>query len=414
MKFDKPDQLSPFLTFVAGEFKARGTALRRTLSTKTEVQRILKGKSLGGTTIGLPIQYGVFTSPEQVTSEILGERVALKFAHGWSAKGVMLLERTSSGRYFDNLSLREWTLGEIRDRQCAIAESFGHPEPAWIAEEFLRGPQPGGIPFDYKFYMFKGQIGLVLQIDRNSWPPRVAILNGDLQPFVEDRDYKIATENMQSGVPLVPRSAVMLSRWAIELSHMTDAPFVSVDLYDTNSGPVFGEFTFSPGATYKRSIMFSHAVLAELDGLFANAQKQLRGESVKTSQSWSTVIQSTEPNNLVAHPRLSPAEYGRIAYYLYNQGGRGGFRLADAQIGLLEAGADATINRYLARAHHATGDWVKSRHKLSAAVRREAVRQVIEENRPVEEVAEEVGFPVYRLVELVKNAASETNSTGEK
>lgn len=407
MNFDKPDHESLFLSFVAAEFRRRGTKLRRRLSNKTKVHRLLEKKTIGGVHIGLPQQHAVLTSVDQMTSEVLGDRVALKFAQGWSARGVMLLERTGDDRYFDNLSLREFSLEEIRERQQAIAASFGNKQPSWIVEELLSGPQPGPVPFDYKFYMFQGQIGLVLQIDRNASPPRIAFLGEDLKPLTEDRDYRLTTENSQPGVPLVPRSAVMLSRWAIELSRMTDAPFVRVDLYDTDHGPVFGEFTFSPGAEYKRAVMFSHEVIERFDHLFRDAQKRLEGDTTESPDSWSTLLQQADPQVLTGHPTLGLAEYQRFATYLYNQGALGAYRLAEAHNELTEHGAEATINGYLARAHFAIGDWVKSRHKLSAAVRREAVRQVVEDGRPAEEVAEEISFPLYRLIKLVETAAED-------
>lgn len=407
MTFDKPSEESLFLRFVAAEFRRRGTKLRRRLSNKMTVHRLLEEKTIGGVQVGLPRQYDVLTSVDQLTAEVLGDRVALKFAHGWSAKGVMLLERAGEDRYFDNLSLRELSLATIRERQQAIAASFSRKQPSWIVEDLLSGPQPGPVPFDYKFYMFQGQIGLVLQIDRNSSPPRIAFLGEDLKPLTEDRDYRLTTENSQPGVPLVPRSAVMLSRWAIELSQMTDAPFVRVDLYDTDQGPVFGEFTFSPGAEYKRAVMFSHDMLERFDHLFRDAKKRLKGEATQSPDSWSTLLQQSDPQVLTGHPVLGLTEYRRFASYLYNQGALGGYRLAEAQRELAEHGAEETINGYLARAHSAVGDWVKSRHKLSAAVRREAVRQVVEDGRPAEEVAEEIHFPLYRLIKLVEDASKD-------
>lgn len=404
VKFDKPNHKSPYLNFLATEFHRRGTELRRELSNKATVHSLLKDINVGGTHIGLPRQYAVLSSPDQITSDLLGERVALKFAHGWSAKGVMLLERTSGGKYFDHFSLREWTLRGIREKQRAVAASFPRKESAWIVEEMLRGSQPGSIPFDYKFYVFQGQIGLVSQIDRNAAPARNAFLGPDLKPLVEERDYRLTSEHLQPAVPVVPRSAVMLSRWAIELSKMTDAPFVRVDLYDTEDGPYFGEFTFSSGAEYKRTIMFSRKMLNKFDRLFVNAEKTLNGETLDPSRTWSTLLQSTDSETLTSQPRLSLTEYERLTYTLYNQGSLGGIRLAEAQARLSEEGADAAINRYVSRAHKSTARWVEARHKLAPPVLDEAVRQVREDDRSVKAVADDIGFPLWRLKKLVKDA----------
>lgn len=363
MTFDKPTSESPFLSFMAAEFRRRGTRQRRKLSNKTKVHRKLEGRKLGGVRIGVPTQHAVLTQPDQITAEALGDRAALKFAHGWSAKGVMLLERTGEQRYFDHMALREWTLDAMRERQQAVAARFPNKKSAWIVEDFLRGVQPGAVPFDYKFYMFQGQIGMVAQIDRNSSPPRVVKLDGDLKPMVEGRDYKLKPKDLQPGVPVVPRAAVMLSRWAIELSQMTDAPFVRVDLYDTDEGPAFGEFTFSSGAEHKRTITYSEETLDYFDRLFADAQKTLSGEAVERPHTWSTLLQATDPDTLASHPQISVPEYQRYAYYLYNQGSLGGFRLAEAQQRLTESGAHPEINRYLVDAHTAARRRVRALNK---------------------------------------------------
>lgn len=363
MTFDKPTNESPFLRFMAAEFRRRGTPLRRELTDKTQVHRLLGDKRLGGTRIGLATQRAVLTQPDQITAEALGDRVALKFAHGWSAKGVMLLERIGEERYFDHLALREWTLEGIRERQQAVAARFPKKKSAWIVEDFLRGVQPGAVPFDYKFYTFQGQIGMVAQIDRNSSPPRVVMLDGDLKPMIEGRDYKLKPKDLQPGVPVVPRSAVMLSRWAIELSQMTGSPFVRVDLYDTDDGPAFGEFTFSSGAEHKRTITYSEETLEQFDRLFAHAQKTLSGEAVERPQSWSTLLQETDPDILASQPQISVPEYERYAYYLYNQGSLGGFRLAEAQQRLAQTGAHREINHYLVDAHTAARRRVLAQNK---------------------------------------------------
>jgi hypothetical protein len=286
---------------------------------------------------------------------MLGERVALKFAQGWSAKGVMLLERTGEDTYFDHMALREWSLEGIREHQDAVATKFRRKKPAWIVEELLHGAQPGMVPFDYKFYMFQGQIGMVAQIDRNSSPPRMVKLDRNLKPLIAGRDYWFKPKDLQPGVPIVPRSAVMLSRWAIELSQMTDAPFVRVDLYDTANGPYFGEFTFSSGAEFRGTVTYSDKLLAHFDKLFRDAEKRLGGEAAGQPRGWSALLQSLDPEELAPHPQIPLAEYERYAYFLHNQGRLGGARLAQAQERLLEDDGHPKVTRYLSDAHRAAG-----------------------------------------------------------
>ncbi|WP_044495905.1 ATP-grasp fold amidoligase family protein [Nesterenkonia massiliensis] len=341
------------MKFTTAEYYNRGTKLRRDLTNKTFVHQLLRDKTLGGQHIGLPTQHAILTSPEQITDEVLGERVALKFAHGWSAKGVMLLERIGEHQYFDHMSLRERSLDNIRRSQQAILAKFPKKKAAWIVEDFLQGAQPGGVPYDYKFYMFQDQIGVVAQIDRNSSPLRAVMLDGNLKPLTLGRDYWTGRNDTQLTVPLVPRSAVMLSRWAIELAKMTDAPFSRIDLYDTVDGPYFGEFTFSTGAEIKGRVTYSRAIDDHLDELFNEAQRELNGETVTPRDTFSTALQTLEPEVIAAQPVMDLQQYQRYAYYLHNQGSLGGYRLAQAQQALVEHGAEETINRYVVDAHHA-------------------------------------------------------------
>lgn len=376
MTFGRPIKKSPFLRFTAAEYRRRGTQQRRDFSDKANVHRLLEDKTLGGTRLGLPTQHAVLTSTDQITPELLGERMALKFAHGWSAKGIMLLERTGEDRYFDHMALREWTLEALRAQQRAIAARFRRKQPVWIVEELLNGAQPGAVPFDYKFYMFRGQIAMVAQIDRNSSPPRMVKLDGDLKPLIQGRDYRFRPKDLQPGVPVVPRSGVMLSRWAIELAQMTDAPFVRVDLYDTDRGPYFGEFTFSSGAEFKGTVSYSDELLDRFDHLFVNAEKSLNGEHVDQPENWSTLLQSLDPEVLAAHPEIPLSEYERYAYFLYNRGNLGGVRLAQAQERLLDHGGHEAITRYLSEAHRAAGLRARAPYKPATPVLRSAARTI--------------------------------------
>lgn len=394
MTFETPHRDSPFLRFTAAEFHRRGSTLRKQLSRKSEVHQRLADLTLGGEQIGLPRQYAVLRSVEEITAEVLGDRVALKFANGWSAKGVMLLERTGDDTYFDHMALREWSLEGIREHQKAVAAGFGRKSPEWIVEEFLEGAQPGAVPFDYKFYMFQGQIGMVAQIDRNSSPPRMVKLDGNLNPLIAGRDYQFRPKDLQSGVPVVPRSAVMLSRWAIELAQMTDAPFVRVDLYDTVKGPYFGEFTFSSGAEYRGTVKYSADLLSRFDAMFAQSSAHLKataadgesavevagevvaGEDEGTDHlRWTRYLHSQDPSHLTQQPMIGLHQYQRYAAFLYNYGQLGGQRLAQAQKALAEQGADPEITDMLSQAHYAAGRRVApaATQRATTATRRKSI-----------------------------------------
>ena len=76
--FDERDENSPFLAFVRREFHdGRGTAFRRSLSRKTEVDSFLKGFR-----IRCPKKLAVLGEISGLETCTLPDRFVLKFAHG--------------------------------------------------------------------------------------------------------------------------------------------------------------------------------------------------------------------------------------------------------------------------------------------------------------------------------------------
>lgn len=270
--FDKLDSESPFLSFVRKEYNfGRGSELRRNLANKEVV-----GDMISHLGISIPQKLHFFEDINELRNVDLPERFVLKYARGWASRGVMPLVHAGQGQYFCLLSQRVMDVDEIIDSQLRIAKSFNNNN-LWLIEEMVESPINGKpIPLDYKFYCFRGEVGMVVQIDRNSTPPKVALMDGEFMPLQHKKDYVLKTENAQMGIPVVPLHAHDLLEWARILSCFTDSPFVSIDLYDGISGPSFGEFTFSPGGTHKRMWVYGHDFLDKLDNLFVQAESSLR------------------------------------------------------------------------------------------------------------------------------------------
>ena len=233
--FDKKDSDSAFLGFIAKEFSSRGSILREKLSQKEYASNLVNELGLKSAE-----KYQQINKIADLTEKQLGERCVLKYARGWSSRGVMLLEKKGGNEYFDYMSLKSKSLKDIKDEQSRIASSFNDMEPFWIIEEFIKPAQPfGAIPFDYKFYVFQGQVGLIVQMDRNSSPPKVALLDANFKPLKHGVDYVLGSSSVQQATPMIPLHASELMWWAAKLSEQTDSPFVSIDLYDSPEGPVF-------------------------------------------------------------------------------------------------------------------------------------------------------------------------------
>lgn len=326
LEFDRSDNKSVFLQFVAKEFVARGTKLRSNLANKTFAHETVKKLNFSGEPLHIPTQRSLLRDIQSLTPELLGPRCVLKYAHGWSARGVMPLQWMADDKYFDHLKLKITSLSLIIEEQEKVSQSFANGSDEWIIEEFLTSAQPGPIPFDYKFYVFQKQIGLVVQIDRNANPPKIALFDGNFQPLYEGKDYLRDRARSQNGVHLLPQHAVQLSCWALLLAQQTDSPFVSIDLYDTDKGPAFGEFTFSPGATHRRMIKFSSQLIDTFDALFQQAEAELAGQKVIYGDSWSAELQNW-PEQIINNVRpINTEKYALLCAYQYNGGGRAATR----------------------------------------------------------------------------------------
>lgn len=267
VQFAGRDPASPFLEHVGREFHNRGTQLRTDLSRKSVAKR-----HLADLDIIVPAEIAALDDIDALTPEMLGARAALKYAHGHSARGVMLLERMGDDLWFDHLNQKMMDLEAIKASQKRVLARL-QGRPGWIVEEAIP-PQLDGrpIPFDYKFYCFRDQIAFVAQMDRNTYPMNVTLLDEHFAPLAHRRDYILIQPKHRPGLPIPPRHGTALRYWARRLSIMTDSPFVRIDLYDGAAGPVFGEFTFSPGTTHRKWWLYSDKMLARLNALFVEGE----------------------------------------------------------------------------------------------------------------------------------------------
>lgn len=364
LEFDRADDDSPFLSFVRDEFRRRGTARRKLLSNKHLAAAEVRQLGLRA-----PKRKRVLTNIEDLKPWYIKRRAVLKYGRGWSARGVMLLERRGFDRLFDHLSMREFTLQEVKERQALVAESFGDKDPNWIMEELLQPTQPvGAIPYDYKFYVFGNQVGLIVQVDRNTSPPKIAIFDGGFTPLRLGQDYLLTGKSCQPGVPLIPLHAVQLISWAVKLAGITDAPFVSIDLYDTPDGPVFGEFTFSPGGTHKRMFTYSHALINYFDKLFRTADEQLGSSNARTTGQVNTKaakfvdLVTNADEKLLARTTALPLDlYKSWSCAAYNHGSIGALRLSEHFKSRAEE-ADDTTEKAIYK--HLSGAWGAIRNEI--------------------------------------------------
>lgn len=331
---------SPFFAHVAREFSSRGTPERKVLAGKV-------GAHAAASEVGIrvPARHAVIDDIGELTPDMLDGQTVLKPNQGFSARGVMLLERVGPDTWFDHLAARPRTFADIVETQLEVKASFGMDPWAYVVEEMIRSTVDGHPnPYDYKFYCFRERVGMIVQMDRNAYPPRAVLLRPDFSPFAVGTDYVLARRALQPGRGVVPRHAAQMSQWASLLSLRTDSPFVRIDLYDSPGGPVFGEFTFSPGTTHRAMLSYAPHVVAEMDRLMTTP-------STATVESFRAGMP-----DLSALPVPPQEVYGRLAAAAANSSGRAAQTLVElhqAAAGTAEP-AHARALRSIAKAWKAT------------------------------------------------------------
>lgn len=163
-----------------------------------------------------------------------------KEAH--SSRGVLSLKRVDEIT-FECLQLRcRLRLVDILERLYQEMRDHQFPNH-WQLEELLLPPSGLLRPVDdFKFYAFRGRVGLILQVARQPEGQYYRWYDRDWHP-VETGKYAEAIDSAL----LPPRDPQALLRVAERVSAVLPTPFCRVDLYEARQGPVLGELTPVPG-----------------------------------------------------------------------------------------------------------------------------------------------------------------------
>lgn len=195
-----------------------------------------------------PAIYRRFSSPDSIVLEVDEDAFVLKPTRFSSTIGVMALSREGD-KYFDALSQKSYTAGEVVENQILLHEKNPLKENKWIIEEMVVDAAGHAAPLDIKAYAFRGEIALLLVIDRNVRPTRVDWYDGDFRPLAPGR-ITLNPKYVQPGSASLPPNASAVKELAAEISRTVGTPFARIDLYSSTRGPVLGEVTLTPGGLY--------------------------------------------------------------------------------------------------------------------------------------------------------------------
>lgn len=170
------------------------------------------------------------------------EECVIKPRQAHSSRGVMSLRRVGEVTFTCLQQRCELSLVEILDDLYRDMREHQFPNH-WQLEELLLPPSGLLRPVDdFKFYAFRGRVGLILQVSRATQGTHYRWYDRDWQP-VQTGKYAEALDPAL----LPPRAPDAMLALAERVSAALPTPFCRIDLYEARQGLVLGELTPEPG-----------------------------------------------------------------------------------------------------------------------------------------------------------------------
>jgi hypothetical protein len=173
--------------------------------------------------------------PNDIPFDKLPQNYVVKTATGWSSNQVLPIKNKINA--FTNLPISH---SEIINY---FKEIISNPlyKSTILVEDFISDSHGRNVPLDYKVYCFHGKAHFIMAIDQKKIKT------------VYSRNWKIVWDQINLNCNygyFVPKPIHFneLIVTAETLSKLYKYPFVRVDLYDSNEGVVFGEYTHTPNA----------------------------------------------------------------------------------------------------------------------------------------------------------------------
>lgn len=194
----------------------------------------------------------LFDSPNEINLDLVNyHEFILKPSLESSTRGVMVLKKLQGGCYYDSLSGKCYRHDEIIDLQNKYFEQNNNSMNRIITEEKVHDVDESFIiPRDFKFYAFKGSVGLILEINRNLKPSISCWYDSDFNPIADTAVKCNAPFSRTLTYYRRPDNYKELLNLAQKVSALIDTPFASIDMYNSQSGPIMGEVTLAPGGLY--------------------------------------------------------------------------------------------------------------------------------------------------------------------
>lgn len=191
---------------------------------------------------------GKWNLAEEIDFDSLPEKFVLKCNHG-SHDVTICLDKQLLDRNRVRANYRRWLR---RNLYPAYREwPYKNVEPCIICEQFIETRSDGGIPSDYKFTCFNGQVdSVMLCMERGT---------GDTKFYFFDRDWHLLRYNKRGlAAPAdftLPKPEGLDRMFELAAVLSEGFPFVRVDFYCEAGRIYFGEMTFYPQGGYDPNVL---------------------------------------------------------------------------------------------------------------------------------------------------------------
>lgn len=188
----------------------------------------------------LPRQFRVIGELSRLSPNDLTEPTVVKPTRSSNNRGVVALVPLGDGRWLDQLTGYTLTFQELTSRLNSERTTSGFADH-WVSEELLRASDGADRPVnDVKISMFGAH--MACSFVRSTDPRRYQWFDHAWEKV----DVGIHTKSLDSRLN-PPESAEQLLQVARTIAAALPLPYVRVDLYETDRGPVVGELTPLPG-----------------------------------------------------------------------------------------------------------------------------------------------------------------------
>ena len=173
----------------------------------------------------------------------LPKRVVIKPSKGFSANNVLCLDNRVN--VLDGVV---WTDERIQ-HEFKSDDFLKRVKPIWMVEEFLKPEswsEDEKIPRDWKFYCFGEEIALIHVVLRNSTVDKYANVHHYFSPDLRQFQRRICSSRPVPDEPLFFPECWDEMVNQVKMLGKKLGCFMRIDMYATDKGPVFGEFTPTP------------------------------------------------------------------------------------------------------------------------------------------------------------------------